>query len=323
MSDVLIEVLDRMQRKGAERHKSSNPSLPNLLVVGAMRSGTTTAYRVLAEHPEIFMAPWKEPYFLALGGRRPTFSGPGDDAMNRNAIVDEDLYRGLFQKGIGSRWRGEASATYLYMPEAIAGIRRHLDTPKLLVFLRDPVDRALSAYKYLRGQEREPLGEFAEALAAEEERIAAGWSPMWHYLAASHYRSQLERLFDAFPRDQVHVVLFEDLEERPDEAFGSIFAWLGVERVATKVETHNRSGVARSRAVRLALKPSRFRQQVGRAVPEPIKRPLRRIREANMRPAPTGMTIEARRELTARFRDDIEFVESLAGRDLPTWRSAS
>jgi hypothetical protein len=293
--------------------------LPNLLVTGAMRSGTTTAYRVLSQHPEIFMAPWKEPHFLALGGRQPTFSGPGDDAMNRNAIVDEDAYRGLFREAAGFRWRGEASATYLYMPEAVAGIKDLLGAPKLLVFLRDPVDRALSAYQYLRG--REPLGEFTDALAAEEERIAAGWNPMWHYLAAGHYRPQLERFLEAFPRSQIHLALFEDLSERPDAVFGQIFAWLGVEQVAVDAQAHNRSGVARSRAVRLALRPNRFSRRVGRVVPEPVKRPLRRVREANMKPALSVIEPETRRRLAARFSDDVEFVESLTGHDLSAWRA--
>jgi hypothetical protein len=267
------------------------------------------------------MTAWKEPHFLALGGQRPTFTGPGDDIMNRDAIVDEDAYRALFREGIGFRWRGEASATYLYMPKAIAGIKEHLDTPRLLVFLRDPVDRALSAYHYLRGQEREPLGEFTDALAAEAERIAAGWNPMFHYLAASHYRPQLERFFDAFPRNQIQLVLFDDLKERPDEVFERIFAWLGVEQVAVNAEVHNRSGVARSRAVRLALNPSPFRQQVGRAAPQFVKQSLRRVREANMRPAQNTPAPETRRGLISRFSDDIEYVESLTGRDLSAWKS--
>lgn len=296
--------------------------LPNLLVAGAMRSGTTTAYRVLNEHPEVFMSTWKEPHFLALEGERPSFTGPGDDVLNRNAVVSMSTYRELFRDGVGYRWRGEASATYLYLPAAIEGIRRHLDDPRLVVLLRDPVDRAYSAYQYMRGQEREPCDTFAAALADEERRIAEGWAPMWHYRRASHYRPQLERLFDALSSDNVHPALFDDLQDRPREVFGSIFSWLGVDdSVDIRVDTQNRSGPVRSRALRNLLKSTRTRQRVGRRLPAAVKKQLRSVREANVQPADSNLAPALRRELIEQFHDDIEYVEQLTERQLVAWRS--
>jgi Sulfotransferase family len=294
--------------------------LPNLLVIGAMRSGTTTAYYALREHPEIFMAPWKEPHFLALDGV-PAFSGPGDEVMNRNAVVTESTYRELFREGRGIRWRGEASATYLYLPNSIPRIQRYLDSPTMLVFLRDPVDRAFSAYRYMRGQNREPLADFAEALAVEGERRAAGWGPMWHYDEASHYKPQLERLFSAFPRDRIRIVLFDDLQSRPDEVFQSLFAWLGVNSDhEVSASAHNRSGPARSRALNSLLRPSRLRQRIGRRLPEAVKRPLRHVREANRQPTQTELEPKVRKSLVTGFMEDIEYVELLTERDLSAWR---
>jgi hypothetical protein len=296
--------------------------LPNLLVVGAMRSGTTTAYRVLSEHPEVFMSPWKEPHFLGLEGKRPRYSGPGDDAMNRNAVVSESTYRELFRDGAECPWRGEASASYLYLAEAVRGIRRYIDDPRLVILLRDPVDRAYSAYQYMRGQEREPCDTFAAALADEERRIADGWAPMWHYRRASHYRPQLERLFAAFPSDRIHVSLFDDLEDRPGEVFGSIFAWLGVDdSFEVPVSTHNRSGPVRSRTLGYLLKSSRMRHRVGRRLPARVKKPLQAAREANVRSADAELAPALRRELIGQFRDDIEYVEQLTGRRLTAWKS--
>lgn len=295
--------------------------LPNLLVMGAMRSGTTTAYRVLSEHPEIFMSPWKEPDFLGLEGRRPRYSGPGDEDQNRDAVVSEKTYRELFRKGAEYAWRGEASTSYLYLATAVGGIRRYIDDPRLVVLLRDPVDRAYSAYQYMRGQEREPYAAFAAALADEERRIADGWAPMWHYRRASHYKPQLERLFDAFPSDCIQVALFDDLQDRPGEVFGSIFSWLGVDdSFEAPVSAHNKSGPARSTALRYLLKPSPMRQRiVGRRLPAFVKRPLRAAREANIQSANSDLTPALRRELIGQFRDDIDYVEQLMGRDLAAW----
>lgn len=295
--------------------------MPNLLIVGAMRSGTTTAYRVLSEHPEIFMASWKEPHFLGLDGRRPGYSGPGDEAMNRNAVVSERTYRDLFRNATEYRWRGEASTTYLYLPAAVRGIRRYIDDPRFVILLRDPVDRAYSAYQFMRGQEREPYDTFAAALADEERRITGGWAPIWHYRRVSHYKPQLERLFDAFPADRVHVALFDDLQERPREVFASIFAWLGVDdSFEVPLSTHNRSGPARSRALGYLLRSSRVRQRVGRRLPTFVMKPLRAAREANVRSADSDLTPALRRELIGQFRDDIEYVERLTGRRLTAWK---
>jgi hypothetical protein len=294
--------------------------LPNLLVVGAMRSGTTTAYYVLREHPEIFMANWKEPHFLALEGV-PTFSGPGDDRLNQNVVVAEGAYRKLFREGRGIRWRGEASAAYLYLPSSIARIQRYLGTPTMLVFLRDPVERAFSAYRYMRGQGREPLADFVDALAVEGERRALGWGPMWHYGEASHYKAQLERLFTAFPPDCIRIVLFDDLQDRPKEVFKSLFAWLGVDSDhEPSVTAHNRSGAAQSRALDLILRPSRLRQRISSRLPEAVKRPLRNVREANRRPTESELTSDVRRSLVERYTEDIEYVELLTQRDLSGWK---
>lgn len=261
---------------------------------------------------------------MGLEGKRPRYAGPGDEeAVNRNAVVSEDDYLELFRDGSECPWRGEASTSYLYLAAAVRGIRHRIDDPRLLVLLRDPADRAYSAYRYMRGQEREPCDTFSAALADEERRIADGWSPIWHYRRASHYRPQLERLLDAFSSDQVHVTLFDDLQDRPGEVFASIFSWLGVDdSFEVPVDSHNRSGAVRSRALGYLLKPSRTRQRVvGRRLPAFVKKPLRAAREANVRSADSGLTPALRRELAGRFRDDVEYVERLTGRRLMAWRN--
>src|SRR3954468_23619619 len=110
--------------------------MPNLLVVGAMRSGTTSIYRYLAEHPDIYMSEDKQPHFLAFEGHRPDYRGPGDEAFNTQTVTTLAGYQQLFAPGAGAAYRGEASAMYLYLPAAMAGIARHCPEAHCVAVLR-------------------------------------------------------------------------------------------------------------------------------------------------------------------------------------------
>src|SRR5262245_58928166 len=136
--------------------------LPNLLIVGAMRCGTTSAYRYLSEHPDIFMSPSKEPYFFCHEDARPDYQGPGDDRLNMRVTTDLAAYEALYEGAAGEKWRGEASAAYLYLPQSLDAMKRHRLDPMIVVLLRHPADRAYSSYQYQRRGGREPLETFEE-----------------------------------------------------------------------------------------------------------------------------------------------------------------
>ena len=196
--------------------------LPDFLVIGAQKAGTTALYAYLRWHPGITGPSWKEVSFF-----------------DRHWWRGERWYRGHFPLRAGQRLVGEASPSYLFHPLAPERARSLLPDVRLVALLRDPVARAYSQYQHEVALGREPLS-FEDALAAEEDRtrgeverlIAAprAFSRAWWdhtYVARGRYAEQLERWLAVFDRAQLLVVRTEDLSERPAETYAEILGFLG------------------------------------------------------------------------------------------------
>jgi Sulfotransferase family len=254
-------------------------TMPNFLIIGAAKSGTTSLYHYLKQHPEIYMSPLKEPRFFAVEGKTLDFRGPNDDEMSflqmsliRKSVTDIDTYRALFRGVTDEKAIGEASPLYLYSPEAPARIKHYIPQARLIAILRNPVDRAFSSYLHCVRDRGEPLQDFAQALREEETRIEDGWGPIWHYKNVGFYSAQLERFFDTFRRDQIKVFLYEDLKEDPVGVLRSTYRFLevGETRLPDVSLKHNISGVPRIRLVHELLNK-----------PNPIKSAFRPLLPAN------------------------------------------
>ena len=142
---------------------------PTFLIIGAQKCGTDALYHALQQHPDIGMSPNKEPFFFLMNGRLPDYRLPGPRYTNR-LVYDWDAYLQLFAGAAGKRAIGEASAIYLssYFPEKTAArIRDRIPAAKLIALVRQPAERAYSAYNFYRARDFEPLASFAEALAAD------------------------------------------------------------------------------------------------------------------------------------------------------------
>ena len=196
--------------------------LPDFLVIGAQKAGTTALYAYLRWHPGITGPSWKEVSFF-----------------DRHWWRGEAWYRGQFPLRAGEQLVGEASPSYLFHPLAPERARSLVPGAKLIALVRNPVDRAYSQYQHEVALGREPLS-FEDALAAEEERtrgeaerLAAdprAFSRAWWdhtYSARGRYAEQLERWLAVYPREQLLVVATEELGERPAETYASILAFLG------------------------------------------------------------------------------------------------
>src|SRR5689334_12703065 len=120
--------------------------LPTFIVIGAGKTGTSSLYRYLMQHPDVFMSPIKEPLFFAFAGEHPKFAGPGDAELNRRLVTSLEEYQALFEKGAHHRARGEASSAYLYYPTAARRLRELAPDTKLILTLRCPADRAYSNF---------------------------------------------------------------------------------------------------------------------------------------------------------------------------------
>jgi hypothetical protein len=295
---------------------------PQFLIIGAARSGTTALYQYLAEHPGLFLTDPKEPHYFALAGTTPAFTGPGDrQTINRLAVTDRDAYRDLYRTARPDQLRGEASVSTLYHPAAIPRVRDEAPDARLICVLRDPVDRAFSAYGFMRTRGWEPCETFEEALSDEQRRIDAGWHHIWHYAAMSRYGEQVQRVLDAFPSEQLLVLRHEDLAADPDPVLRRVYGFLGVPPVehTTRPDPH-RSGEPRSRFLgRVVSTHHPVKKLLSPVLPAGLRRRLRRqiVRRNIVR---TTYRDETRRALVQTFRPDLELLGRLTGLDVAAWR---
>lgn len=205
---------------------------PTFMIIGAAKCGTTSIFNYLAQHPDIYGAPGKEPNYFALAGRSLPLPGPGSDAFRmhhlyQTTVTDWDAYRRMFDGSERHVAAGEASVRYLFCPAAPERIHKALPQTRLIAILRDPAARIFSHYNMNVQLGLEPLPIHA-ALRAEARRTAAGWGWDWRYTAVSRYAEQLDRYYALFPRDQIAVYFYEDFARRPRETLAAMFRHIGV-----------------------------------------------------------------------------------------------
>jgi hypothetical protein len=292
---------------------------PTFLIIGAQQCGTDALYHALKQHPDIGMSPNKEPFFFLMDGRLPDYRLPGPRYTNR-LVYDWEAYQQLFARAEGKRAIGEASAIYLssYFPEKTAArIRDRIPDAKLIALVRQPAERAYSAYNFYRARDFESLASFAEALAAEPARIEANDTPDFRYRMNGFYDANLKPYFDTFPRDQIQVYLFEEWNANPAGTLRSIFRFLDVdENPPIGVERRNVTHRYRSQRLhRFLARPGRFGKRLHRFLPAGFRSRLDRWNQ--MQPPP--MPPELRRELTEGYREDILNLQARIGRDLSHW----
>ena len=296
--------------------------LPNFLVIGAGKSGTTSLYYYLGQHPEVYMSPVKEPLFFAAEGGRISYLGPDGQMMsrpaNRGAVTSLEEYEGLFAGVRGEKAVGEASPQYLYSPEAPERIKRRVPGARLLAVLRNPVERAYSAFLHRTRLGREPLADFPAAIAEEENRMREGWGLSFHYKHKGFYHAQLSRYVELFGREQLRVYLYEDLKADPVGVSQDVFRFLGVDDafVPDASVSYNTAGVPKNGAVSALVKragPAVF--FLRNRVPVGISRRFRGLVFTGPPPLPP----EAREELIGVYREDILRLQEMIGRDLSGW----
>jgi hypothetical protein len=214
---------------------------------------------------------------------------------------------------------GEASAIYLssYYPERTAArIRDRIPHAKLIALLRQPADRAYSAYNFYHAREIEPIGTFAGALAAEAGRFEAECPDIRHRANGCYY-TNLKPYYDTFPREQIRVYLQEDWSADPGRVLHDIFEFLKVDTgFQVKVERRNVTTLYKSKRLRrLFINPNRVERWVKRLLPDSWLQGLEAWNERATSPFPPGL----RRELTESFQPDILALQGLIHRDLSHW----
>jgi hypothetical protein len=283
--------------------------LPSFFLAGAPKAGTSTLDHHLRSHPDVFMSRVKEPHHFSWE----------DDGWPRWAVKDRTAYEALFAGARPDQPRGESSTWTLYSRGAPARIEAAVPDARFVVLLRDPTDRAYSNWAYNVASDFETIRTFEGALTAEPRRVAEGGPWHHHYVAAGRYAEQVERYLERFGRERVLVLLFEELQADPAAVASEAYGFLGVDPAfRPDVEVvRNRTTVPRFGWVRAFTSGSgSVKRALKWALPAPLAAGLgRRLKEANGKPPPP-LAPEVRRRLDEAFRDDVERLAGLLGRDL-------
>jgi hypothetical protein len=294
--------------------------LPNFLVIGAGRSGTTSLDRYLRQHPDVFLPRSKAPsYFFCHD------LGRIDDTslrlVTRNYFVPRLRdYEALFEGAKPGQAIGEVSPVYLASVRPAESIRRLIPAARLIAVLRNPVDRVWARFvaRTRDGLERRTL---EEILATELAQPLIRDDAFGTYLAAGFCSRFLASYVDRFPPEQLRLVLFEELRNDPARVMAEIFEFLGVD-ATVEVDhgvRHNASRgvisnpVARAIWTRTAIPRAVVRRHLPLAVRERVFAAFTRNVE------PLTLEPELRDRLRDLYRDEIESLGALLGRDLSQW----
>ena len=320
---------DQSKRAGESRDAGGAPSacLPDFLIVGAAKSGTTSLYHYLSQHKDVFLSPVRKE------GR--FYSGVGDGSVYWPAFYHFDTaptlddYRPLFADHAGEKRTGDVSPDYLAYSHRAAPTVKTVSGPatKIIAILRHPVKRAFS--HYLQNVRRDAeFFSFEKTLEIEAERKAAGWGFQWLYTDTGRYAGKLKPYLDTF--DQVLVLTQDELAADAAGVMTRLFEFLDIDRMPIRPEgKFNKGGISQDHA---RILTGLHDHRAGEAM-EDIHAEL--IGDAGAAPSADGvyppmgsgpalypdMPAGAKARLEAIFAPEIDALEDLLSRDFSHWRS--
>jgi hypothetical protein len=291
---------------------------PNFFIVGAVKCGTTSLYEHLKRHPQVFFPEMKEPHFFSSSPVPPRF-------MHEHCWGDSEAYLKMYEPGRGYKAIGDASPSYLLDENAPRRILEVSPDAKIVVLLRDPVERTYSSYlmNLLNGEETEKS--FMKALHLDSARQPKVFWKSRLYIEASMYYSQVQRQFDAFGRDRVLILMFDDLVKNPQEVVTRAARHIGVNpqvRDETDLsEPHNAYRMPRFRGIYRLATSGISKKLRHKLLPSAAQNWLRHspLLYGNRKPP---LDDESRRYLQNIFDPDITRLEELLGRKLPELRKS-
>jgi len=286
--------------------------LPNFFIVGAGKSGTTSLYNYLSEHPQIYMSPIKEPHYFAFIGEKPY--GPWSTYHKLVVINKIADYKKLFDNVKTEIAIGEASVSYLFYPNSAGNIRKLIPNAKIIILLRNPIDRAFSNYQQSVRLGIEHLT-FEEALMLQD-KISH------QYIPQSMYYKQVKRYIDLFGKNRVKIYITEDFKNEPLNILKDLFCFLKVDsNFMPNFDSKYNVGSGSPKSLILndfIVKQNILKNILKPFLPFKIREYVRKLLiNKNM----TRYTIakETRQKLKILFRDDVNKLANLIGQDLSEW----
>lgn len=294
--------------------------MPNFLIIGTAKAGTSSLFYYLKQHPQIYMSPLKEPKFFAFEGEELDFLGPAKNNIKKFSVTTLEEYQQLFSSVTDELAIGEASPIYIHTPKSAQKIKEYIPNVKIIAVLRDPGERAFSAFSHLVREGYETLS-FEEALQQEQKRIENKWIPLFYYQQLGFYHSQLQHYFKLFDRQQIKIYLYQELKDNTLNVVQDIFDFLNVDNsFVPNLTKKNVSGIPKNRfiydlftkdnAIKSTLKPlfaNKIRRTIYSAVTTKTLKPKLQL------------DLQTKSNLIEIYREDIMRLQDLIERDLSSW----
>ena len=307
-----------------------NTNKPNFFLVGAAKSGTTSLSAWLESHPELYLSPIKEPNYFSTDINISKFrkgylkSFDAVDSIEARLLEkrqiaflrDEELYAQLFKPNNRLLNAGECSTSYLYSEVAAQQIKDFNSESKILILLRNPIERAYSHYLMAVQMGLESQS-FLSAFKRDMNKTEKGWGISELYYELGQYSEQIKRYRDLFPKNQLKVVLFEDWIQQPKETQESICKFLNVSIFAAlKNEVLNKSVSPKNPSLHRIVMQSGLKDFAKKVLPKNF---FDKIKEGQYKDEKEVLAPEERKYLINLYRDDIRELEGLLERDLSNW----
>lgn len=297
-------------------------------MIGAGKSGTTSLYEYLNDHPEVFMSPVKETNFFALEGEKLVDQKDDPNQMHHYpwSVMDVQSYHNLFRGVINEKAIGEVSPMYMYSEKAAFNIKKSMPEVKLIVILRQPADRLYSRYLHLARENRLPTSSFEDAL--DKDSI---WWKRNDLVQEGFYHSHLTKYFQLFPKEQIHVVLYDDFRVNPKAVMKEIYQYIDVDAsYSPNMDTEfNVSGiVVNKRLDNIIGQNSLVKSWICKASPslsnyllgnKRLKSWVNRVRNKNLRRPPLSQYLKG--QINEIYSTEIDNLQALINRDLSHWQT--
>ena len=205
--------------------KTKHALIPDFLIIGAGKSGTTSLFMYLKQHPEIFIPRVKEPNFYGYENKTPEdFGGDLEEIKHfQESVTDFASYTNLFADATPGQLKGEMSNTYMYHDQAPERIKYYNPEMKLIAILRQPAGRLYSRYLHLARENRVPTRSFSDC-----QNKNSIWWRRNDLIKEGFYYNNLKPFYKLFPHENIRIYLYEDLNQRAPEVLKDIFTFLGV-----------------------------------------------------------------------------------------------
>ena len=303
---------------------------PNLIIPGAQKSGTTFLAALLSQHPEIFVPRVKEPAYF-LKNTYPTIHWPSG-RPRKYAFGDKKNYLSLYDDAPANiAWKMDASTGYLTHEAVSESIASTCEDCKIIFVLRNPVDRAYSAYKYHRQLDQESAQDFATAISNQSDNKSNLVLPQ-PYMETGFYSQHIANWSKLFGADNILILFFEDLKNDPVEQLNKVCDFLEVSHFEFDMNAEKNEGGFAPTGIKRAIQKilisgndNALRKFLRLLIPADFRQKLRDTFKSRLKNKKPGkkqleLSLVEKRELAKLFMSDIEKLEKLTGRDLSAWK---